>query len=133
MWSWVVIVFLVAFGTGMAPVVQSAIPVPQVPKAHGKQCVAEPAFMRRNHMELLFHRRDEVMQRGSRQASHRFDRCLTCHAVLDVNQQPVTHESDKHFCNVCHQYVTIKIDCFDCHNSTPSRLPYSIKQGIHSQ
>ena len=98
----------------------AGVPMPDVPKAiQGEQCVEETSFMRKNHMDLLDHQRDETMQRGIRTKKHSLNGCLTCHAVLDDNKQPVTVKNKKHFCNSCHSYAAVKIDCFGCHESTP--------------
>lgn len=98
----------------------AGVPVPVVPKAiKGKHCVESVPFMRRNHMKLLIHQRHETMHFGIRDTKYSLNGCLTCHAVLDKNNQPVTIKSKKHFCNSCHGYVGVKIDCFGCHQSTP--------------
>lgn len=98
----------------------AGVPVPQVPKAiQGEKCVEETDFMRRNHMDLLDHQRDGTMRQGIRTKKHSLNGCLTCHAVLDNNNQPVTIKSEKHFCNSCHSYAAVKIDCFGCHESIP--------------
>ena len=39
---------------------------PLIEKAKGGQCVEDPAFMRRNHMKLLKHQRDDTMHGGIR-------------------------------------------------------------------
>ncbi len=98
----------------------AAVPVPQVPKAiQGEQCVEETAFMRRNHMDLLKHQRDDTLRRGIRDAKYSLNGCLTCHAVLDSQGQPVSIRNPRHFCNSCHGYAAVSIDCFGCHESTP--------------
>ncbi|MDH5256621.1 MAG: Hdr-like menaquinol oxidoreductase cytochrome c subunit [Gammaproteobacteria bacterium] len=95
------------------------VPFPKVPQAKGKKCVEETAFMRRNHMELLMHQRDDTMRKGIRTTKHSLQGCLDCHAVYNDENMPVTIQSEKHFCNSCHNYAAVKIDCFGCHNSKP--------------
>lgn len=102
-----------------AHTVSAGVPVPTTPKAKGEQCVEETDFMRRNHMDLLDHQRDATMHQGIRTRKHSLNGCLNCHVVKDEQNQPVTYKSEKHFCNSCHQYAAVKIDCFGCHTSVP--------------
>jgi hypothetical protein len=90
---------------------------PVIPKAQGSQCVEETQFMRRNHMTLLKHQRDATMHQGIRSKAHSLRECLTCHAVPDAKGQPVSVASPDHFCNACHGYAAVQVDCFDCHAS----------------
>ena len=99
----------------------SATPLPNIPEAaKGEQCVEETNFMRKNHMELLLHQRDETMHQGIRTKKHSLKQCLSCHVVKGEDQQPVTAADPRHFCSACHQYAAVKVDCFQCHASTPS-------------
>ena len=41
-------------------------PVPHPPKAQGGHCVADTEFMRRNHMKMLYHQRNETVHLGVR-------------------------------------------------------------------
>ena len=95
--------------------------MPDIPKAKGDKCVEETSFMRRNHMDLLKHQRDDTLRKGIRTKKHSLQGCLDCHAVYedDAKTIAVTIKSEKHFCNSCHNYAAVKIDCFGCHNSKP--------------
>jgi len=95
------------------------VPKPHIPTAKGDQCVEETEFMRRNHMDLLKHKRDLTMRNGIRTKKHSLHSCLDCHAVFDKQQKVVSIKDDRHFCNSCHVYASVSIDCFDCHSSTP--------------
>jgi len=96
------------------------VPKPHIPEAvKGEQCVEETDYMRRNHMDLLMHRRDETMHKGIRTRKHSLQNCLTCHAVKDKQQNIISIKDERHFCRSCHAYAAVKIDCFDCHSSTP--------------
>jgi hypothetical protein len=93
---------------------QGRTPLPAVQKAAaGTQCVAPPAEMRRNHMELLRHQRDDTVRGGVRGAKpqpaglHRLPRGC---ADARVNQAPVTSAS------AATSYAAVKIDCFECHS-----------------
>lgn len=92
---------------------------PTIPEASGERCVEDTPVIRRNHMDYLDHQRDKTMREGMRKPKYSLNRCLTCHAVTGVDGQPVTAKSEKHFCNSCHAYAAVRIDCFDCHASTP--------------
>ncbi len=94
-------------------------PKPDIPKGKGDKCVEDTDFMRKNHMEILLHQRDETMHRGIRTKKHALKECIECHAVMDNNGQAVSHLNPKHFCVQCHQYTSVSIDCFDCHASKP--------------
>lgn len=95
--------------------------LPNIPKAvKGEQCVEDTDFMRRNHMDLLMHQRDETMHRGIRTKKHSLRECLACHVVKGDDNQPVTAQDPKHFCSACHEFAAVKVDCFQCHASTPS-------------
>jgi hypothetical protein len=95
--------------------------VPKVPIDKSKgECVLPGDQMRREHMKILKHRRDETMYRGIRGGKASFSACLTCHMVKDEKTgKPVTVASPKHFCRVCHDYAAVKVDCWSCHKSVP--------------
>ncbi len=68
--------------------------------------------MRRNHMKLLMHQRGETVHRGIRTKKYSLKNCLTCHAP----EKPTADQSTpQHFCQSCHAYAGVRIDCFECH------------------
>ena len=89
---------------------------PLVEKARGGTCVEEPAFMRRNHMKLLQHQRDDTLRGGVRTGKYSLKECVACHA--SQTSQSVNAEASN-FCQSCHNYAAVKIDCFECHANTP--------------
>ncbi len=93
--------------------------LPDIPKGKGKECIAPKAFMRRNHMKLLKHDRTLTVHLGDRQIKASIKECVTCHAVNGADNKPVTVKDPKHFCRACHDYVAVKLDCFECHASRP--------------
>ena len=95
------------------------VPMPVIPMGQGESCVEDTEFMRRNHMNLLMHQRDETMHEGIREKQHSLKECLSCHAVMGPDAVPVTVSSPQHFCRSCHDYAAVKIDCFQCHASRP--------------
>ncbi len=106
----------------------AAIPLPDIPKAiKGEQCVEDTGFMRRNHMALLEHQRDDTVQRGIRSKKHSLKHCFTCHVVKDDDGQPVTAADPRHFCRACHDYAAVQVDCWQCHVSTPEPSAKSVK------
>lgn len=109
-----------ASATETEPVANSGrVPLPVIPIGEGDSCVEDIDFMRRNHMSLLMHQRDETVQEGIRSKQYSLKECLSCHAVLGPDATPVTAASPQHFCRSCHDYAAVKIDCFQCHASRP--------------
>lgn len=94
------------------------MPFPTIPKAHGEN-VHGDIPIRTEHMSMLMHGRDETMRKGIRPKNERLQACLTCHAVKGSDGHAVSYESPQHFCRSCHDYVAVKVDCFECHASTP--------------
>jgi hypothetical protein len=90
----------------------------------GAQCVADPAFMRRNHMDLLKHQRDDTVRAGVRGARHSLKDCIDCHAH---EQTRSVAKDEDNFCVSCHSYAAVKIDCFECHTSQARPLA---QQGV---
>jgi [DsrC]-trisulfide reductase subunit J len=97
------------------------VPYPDIARGQGESCVADTDFMRRNHMSLLMHQRDDTMRKGIRSKQYSLKECLACHAVAGPDAIPVTVEDPKHFCRSCHDYAAVKIDCFQCHASRPEQ------------
>jgi len=100
-------------------VAASDVPQPDIPKGQGEQCVADTDFMRRNHMTMLKHQRDDTMLKGVRGNPYSLKDCVSCHAVDGADGAPVTVSSPEHFCRSCHDYAAVSIDCFQCHASRP--------------
>ncbi len=101
---------------GIAPTVPPAV--------KGETCVNDPDVMRKDHMDFLKHDRDATMHEGIRDTKYSLRGCMDCHQVPGADGQPVTIESEKHFCNVCHDFVGVQPDCFQCHTSTPEGDKY---------
>ncbi len=79
----------------------------------GGQCVKDPQWMRKNHMHLLKHQRDDVMRKGIRDEQVSLKNCIECHA--STKDDSVIARDDS-FCVGCHRYEAVKIDCFECHS-----------------
>ena len=97
----------------------NGVPSPRIPRGQGEHCVADTQFMRRNHMTLLMHQRDETVRQGIRGKQYSLQECINCHVVEGAQARPVTITSPQHFCRSCHDYAAVKIDCFECHASRP--------------
>lgn len=93
--------------------------LPTIPRGQGENCVADTQFMRRNHMTMLRHQRNETMREGIRGNQYSLRDCVSCHAVMGPDAIPVTVASPEHFCRSCHDYAAVNIDCFQCHASRP--------------
>ena len=100
----------------------AGVPLPSIAAAQGENCVADTDFMRRNHMDLLKHQRDETMLEGVRGEPFSLKECLDCHVVKGPNAIPVTASDPQHFCRSCHDYAAVSIDCFQCHASRPGDM-----------
>ncbi|MDO8208023.1 MAG: hypothetical protein Q7T38_09460 [Gallionella sp.] len=81
----------------------------------GGQCVKDPQWMRKNHMHLLKHQRDETVHKGIRDDQISLKNCIECHASLKDDSVIARDDS---FCVACHRYEAVKIDCFECHSGT---------------
>lgn len=99
--------------------VMSGVPVPDIPRGRGERCVEDTDFMRRNHMTLLLHQRDDTVLQGIRSKRYSLKECISCHAVQGADTRAVTASDPQHFCRSCHDYAAVKIDCFQCHASRP--------------
>jgi hypothetical protein len=82
-------------------------------------CVEPTEYMRRNHMELIRHQRDTTVYGGIRSTKHSMAGCVTCHVGYDDDQQPVPVNADHQFCEACHDYAAVTLNCFDCHATVP--------------
>ncbi|GBE41998.1 MAG TPA: hypothetical protein ENH05_01615 [Rhizobiales bacterium] len=115
---------LVYTALGAPPAAAQELPssrvfVPAPPKGKGDKCIADKDFMRRNHMKILEHQRDQTVYDGVRIKRTSLKECVACHVVNGPDALPLTSESPKYFCRVCHDYAAVKVDCFECHVSRP--------------
>ena len=90
---------------------------PTVKTYRGDKCVEDTEFMRRNHMKVILHQRDETMHRGIRTQKYSLKNCVDCHA--DPKTNSVLGKDG--FCESCHVYASVSIDCFTCHTSAPEK------------
>jgi hypothetical protein len=96
----------------LAPALSSAgAAKPVVNIENPGQCIAPAEEMRRNHMDMLKHQRDRTMRQGIRGEKASLNECINCHASKTTGS--VTGKDN--FCESCHSYVAVKLDCWDCH------------------
>jgi hypothetical protein len=87
------------------------------PATQGAQCVADPAVMRRSHMDFLKHQQGDTVRGGIRGAKFSLKACIECHAS---KQTVSVAQAETNFCVSCHSYAAVKIDCFECHTPRPA-------------
>jgi hypothetical protein len=93
-------------------------------------CVEETPVMRRNHMEFLKHQRDKTVHNGIRGAKHSLAGCVDCHASTDASGTPAPVNGEGQFCQTCHSYAAVSIDCFQCHRTIPREQAASAAHGL---
>ncbi|MGB5439262.1 MAG: hypothetical protein WBN57_12265 [Gammaproteobacteria bacterium] len=109
--------------------------LPDIPAAQGRfsdaqGCVEPVADMRKNHMEYILHQRDETVHEGIRDKQHSLNECINCH-VSNAPDAPRS-SSEKHFCNSCHSYAAVRIDCFQCHADRPVKNGSRLRSMSHT-
>jgi hypothetical protein len=90
----------------------SGVPLPKINIARGDHCVEPTPVMRRDHMLFILHQRDRTMHLGIRTKQFSLKNCVDCHASKTTNS--VLGKDG--FCQSCHAYAAIHIDCFSCHS-----------------
>jgi hypothetical protein len=107
-----------AGGTNGKPAAGTLLPA--IEAARSGPCVADPAFMRRNHPDLLKHQRNETVHLGVRDQRASLKGCIGCHASAETGSVAAAKTD---FCVSCHSYAAVKVDCFECHASKPQAAP----------
>lgn len=100
------------------------VSVPVLPEARSRVsdtqgCVEPTVVMRRDHMKFLMHQRDRTVHEGIRTKRHSLVECIDCHASTDESGKPVPIDAAGQFCQSCHAFAGVKMDCFECHAATP--------------
>lgn len=108
------------FGFAIAADMQSSgfgevvVPAPVKP-TDVSNCVEPVEIMRRDHMEFLLHQRDATVLEGERDPKYSLTGCMDCHNPATSGEAIIRYENPQHFCASCHQFASVKIDCFECH------------------
>jgi len=114
----ILMIALLAAGLAVAGEDRPArVALPAIKIEKGDKCVAPAAEMRRDHMTMLLHQRDQTMHRGIRTTRHSLKGCIDCHASPRTNS--VLGKDG--FCESCHAYAAVSMDCFECHSPAPQR------------
>ena len=92
-------------------------PLPAIAIEKPGQCVEPKDVMRRDHMKLLKHQRDLTMHEGIRSKKYSLNECVACHA----SQKTGSVLGAEGFCQSCHSYAAVKLDCFECHQARPGK------------
>ncbi len=87
----------------------------------GTKCVEDEKLMREKHYDFLLHQRDKTMHQGIRTTKYSLKKCINCHVTKDKNGNYPDIKTNKHFCNSCHTYAAVTIDCFQCHATKPEQ------------
>ena len=117
----------VAFGADVAGAKTASIgPIIKITK--GDRCVEPTDEMRRNHMKYILHQRDKTMHQGVRTTKYSLKNCIDCHA--DPKTNSVLGKDG--FCESCHDYASVSIDCFSCHSPAREQASQSQKTSLPS-
>ncbi len=95
------------------------VPMPNEVEGKGEHCVQPTEVMRRNHMQFILHHRDETMHKGVRTKQYSLKECINCHVQPKADGSYPSIHTKEHFCNSCHTYAAVHIDCFECHATHP--------------
>ncbi|MHB1677691.1 MAG: hypothetical protein ACYCSS_09180 [Sulfuriferula sp.] len=120
-WKWAtaligLLLFSMTVAAGDASDSAGRVPEPVIAQGKGTACVRSTEYMRRNHMKLLLHERYQEVHYGIRDKNNSLENCVNCHASHKNNSVLGTNQN---FCQSCHSYAAVKIDCFECHSSKP--------------
>jgi hypothetical protein len=101
---------------------ETPFPTIHEPSDESLKCIQPEDEMRRNHMNYILHERDETMHEGVRNEPGSLAACIDCHVEPNENGEIAGIDSKEHFCNSCHQYAAVQIDCFQCHADRPQKF-----------
>ena len=101
---------------------ETPFPTVHEPSDESLKCIQPEDEMRRNHMNYILHERDETMHEGVRNEPGSLAACIDCHVEPNEDGEIAGIDSKEHFCNSCHQYAAVQIDCFQCHADRPQKF-----------
>lgn len=118
------LIYLLAGLTLLSTSVSAETPFPTVhePSDKSLKCIHPEEEMRKNHMKYILHERDETMHEGIRNEPGSLAACIDCHVEPNEKGEIAGIDSEEHFCNSCHQYAAVQIDCFQCHADRPQKF-----------
>ena len=100
---------------------ETPFPTVHEPSDESKKCIQPEDEMRRNHMKYILHERNETMHEGIRGEPESLANCIDCHVEPNESGEIAGIETKEHFCNACHEYAAVQIDCFQCHADRPQK------------
>jgi len=83
----------------------------KLPEAERK-CVESKDFMRKEHMKMLNEWRDIVVREGKTQYVNSQGKIYNMSLQNTCMQ---CHSNKSKFCDECHNYLEVKVYCWDCH------------------
>ena len=110
-------------------IAETPFPTIHEPTDESLKCIQPEDEMRRNHMNYILHQRDITMHDGIRTETDSLAKCIDCHVEPNDEGEIADIDSNKHFCNGCHEYASVQIDCFQCHADRPQKF---IKRSSHT-
>ena len=110
---------------------ETRVPTPSVSKGDGEQCVEPTDVMRRDHMNFLMHQRDATVHQGVRTKRHSLTGCIDCHVQRNAQGQTIPVNAPGQFCESCHRYAAVSLDCFECHATTPDSGTAAMSKNPH--
>jgi len=114
-------VCLLAAADTRLPMPSTRVPLPVITKGKGPQCVEPTDVMRRDHMKFLVHQRNATVRQGIRTKKYSLTGCIACHVQRDAQGQAIPINAPGQFCEACHRYTAVRMDCFACHATTPDQ------------
>ena len=92
---------------------------PVLPRGKGDACVEPTDVMRKQHMDFLLNQRDRTVHEGIRTKQHSLVECIGCHVQKNDAGEFIPVNAPEQFCQACHDYASVKLDCFECHATKP--------------
>ena len=94
---------------------------PSISVDRSTPCIDRPEVMRRTHMDMLKHQRDRTVRQGIRGEKVSLNGCIDCHAGQGAGAAAGSAVgSPQAFCETCHRYAAVKLDCFECNQAKPA-------------
>jgi len=107
-------------GAALAAEPAGRVARPSISVDRSTQCIDSPDVMRRTHMDMLKHERDRTVRKGIRGEKVSLNGCIDCHAGPGAGAAAGSAVgSPQAFCETCHRYAAVKLDCFECHQPKP--------------
>lgn len=116
-WAWRSVLVGLACVGGVLPAQAQGgrVPLPVITVDPGTTCVAPREEIRRTHARLLNDLKHVTVQQGVR-GDVSLRGCIDCHA----RPSGAVIGTRDAFCQSCHDFVGVKLNCFDCHQARPA-------------